>query len=387
MNVADLQAGEPDSAGHPVLHFYARKPPEYAVYQTKERAMVHFADAPDVSDEQRKALAQLAPLRGETNALIDDWREMPDSYKTLGVIPRGNGARMRQRAARYDRRIGDALIVALEGDLTGAGAVLQEIKGDVIEERVGWSRFEYLLVAIIIAFAFILFSIVFAAVTARDVESLAQAGRQIAASRPGLCDATLDARCFADATNLWRGAMAGALGSFFSIALAIRGRTVLPDLNKVNNWMDAGLRVAIGIIAGTVLVALVVSDFVNLRIGDAGTDELNELYIGIVGFVGGFAERLVPDLLARAAAQESEKPVLRKPEPDFEAAAAARTADASAAAESPDQAGQYEVEPEGEALEDGCVEDIELTEEDLTLDEHLPAASGGVARPDEEAKG
>ncbi|UYH53895.1 hypothetical protein N6L26_07370 [Qipengyuania sp. SS22] len=386
MNVADLKAGDLDSAGHPVLHFYSRKPPEYAVYQTRERAMVHFADAPDVSDEQRKVLAQLAPLRGETNALIDDWREKPDRYQTLGFIPRKNGARIRQRAARYDRRIGDALIVALEGDLTGAGAVLQEIKDDVIEERVGWSRFEYLLVAITIAFAFILFSILFAVLTIPDVDNAAAAVRTLAAdtatdapaARAGRCDATLDPRCFADATNLWRGAMAGALGSFFSIALAIRGRTVLPDLNKVNNWMDAGLRVAIGIIAGTVLVALVVSDFVNLRIGNAQSGELNELYIGIVGFVGGFAERLVPDLLARAAVQEGEKPVLRKPEPDLDAAAAPAATAVGAASD--DDTHEDDVAHDDE-IEDGCVEDLDIGEDDLTRDEHLPAASGGVAQP------
>ncbi|MEH6684709.1 MAG: hypothetical protein V7664_09430 [Qipengyuania sp.] len=390
VNVADLKAGDLDSAGHPVLHFYSRKPPEYAVYQTRERAMVHFADAPDVSDEQRKVLAQLAPLRGETNALIDDWREKPDRYHTLGIIPRRNGARIRQRAARYDRRIGDALIVALEGDLTGAGAVLQEIKDDVIEERVGWSRFEYLLVAITIAFAFILFSILFAVLTVPDVDNAAAAARSLATddatgSRVGRCDATLDPRCFADATNLWRGAMAGALGSFFSIALAIRGRTVLPDLNKVNNWMDAGLRVAIGIIAGTVLVALVVSDFVNLRIGDAGSGELNELYIGIVGFVGGFAERLVPDLLARAAVQEGESPVLRKPEPNLDAAGAPSAAVAVGSAVAGEVV-EDDVPPDDET-EDGCVEDLDIDEDDLTRDEHLPAASGGVAQPDDGPEG
>ena len=378
MNVADLKAGDLDSAGHPVLHFYSRKPPEYAVYQTRERAMVHFADAPDVSDEQRKVLAQLAPLRGETNALIDDWREKPDRYHTLGIIPRRNGARIRQRAARYDRRIGDALIVALEGDLTGAGAVLQEIKDDVIEERVGWSRFEYLLVAITIAFAFILFSILFAVLTVPDVDNAGAAARSL------LCDTELDPRCFDDATDLWRGAMAGALGSFFSIALAIRGRTVLPDLNKVNNWMDAGLRVAIGIIAGTVLVSLVVSDFVNLRIGEAA-GELNELYIGIVGFVGGFAERLVPDLLARAAVQEGESPVLRKPEPNLDAAGAAPAAVAVGSAPAGEVADD-DVPPDDET-EDGCVEDLDIDEDDLTRDEHLPAASGGVAQPDDGPEG
>jgi len=134
-----------------------------------------------------------------------------------------------------------------------------------------------------------------------------------------------------------------------------------------------------------VLVALVVSDFVNLRIGDAGSGELNELSIGIVGFVGGFAERLVPDLLARAAVQEGEKPVLRKPEPNLDAAGAP-PAPAALGAVSADGADEDAAPPDDET-EDGCVEDLDIGEDDLTRDEHLPAASGGVAQPDDGLEG
>lgn len=375
MNVADLHAGELDSAGQSVLHVYARKPPEYAVYQTQQRAVVHFADDPAVSDEQRKALAQLAPLRGETNGLIDGWREMPDRRTILGIIPWGDGSKFRQRAARYDRRIGDALIVALEGDLTGAGAVLQEIKEDVIDERVGWSRFEYLLIAIIIALVFI------------GLGSLA--GTRESASEA--CDSLNNARCFGESIDLWRGAMAGAIGSFFSIALAIRGRTVLPDLNRINNWMDAGLRVAIGSIAGMVLVALVVSKFVNLDLGEVAVTDGDDavaskaLFLAIVGFVGGFAERLVPDLLARAAVQAGEKPVLRKAEGDLDgkSAPASSATEEVRGASQPDAADEADLEMDDEH-EDGCVEDVEIEEDELTPDEGLPPATGGVAKPEEE---
>lgn len=375
MNVADLVAEERDSAGQFVSHLYARKAPEYAVYQTAERAMVHFADDPGVADEQRKALAQLAPLRGETNGLIDGWRDMPDRYRSFGIIPRSNGAAIRKKAARFDRRIGDALIVALEGDLTGAGAVLQEIKDDVIDERVGWSRFEYLLIAIVIAVLFITLGSVIG--TRSDPLNI--------------CDSARSARCFAEAVDLWRGAMAGAVGSFFSIALAIRGRTVLPDLNWINNWMDAGLRVAIGSIAGTVLVALVVSKFVNLNLGAAtvagsdGGGASTALFLAIVGFVGGFAERLVPDLLARAALREGEKPVLRKAEGDLDAkpAPAAGTTSDSTTEDQPGAADEADLHIDSEH-EDGCVEDIDIEEEELTPDEGLPPATGGVAKLEEE---
>lgn len=381
-NVADVRAEMPDAAHQMVKNIYAKNPPKYAVYQTAERVMVHFADDPEVSSEQRRVLAQLAPLRGETNGLIDDWREKPDRYKVWGIIKRKNGAAIRKRAERYDRRIADALVVALEGDLTGAGAFLQEIKDDVLEERTGWSRFEYLTVAICVVFAFTILLPGIASAVRFVIEAIL-ASFNIELSG---CSPSNDPRCFGSATELWRGAIAGALGSFFSIALGIRKRTILPDLNKYNNFMDAALRVAIGIIAGMMLVALVVSEFVTIRIGDVGSEKLDDLYLGIVGFVGGFAERLVPDLLEKVEAKQGEKPVLRKPEPEMDDPSAnnrAGTPAPAAAGEGHLPVPEEPAEPD-DGHEDGCIEDAEIAEEDLTPDEALPASAGGVETPEEE---
>lgn len=367
MNIADLALKERDPAGVEVLQFYARKPPEYAVYQTSERVTIQFADAPDKADEQRKALAQLAPLRGELNGLIDGWRDAPNRMLDRPawlwrLAGESRGARLRRRAARYDRRVADALVVALEGDLTGGGAVLENVKSEVLAERVGWARFQYLIAAVLLALGFMLFA------------SLIAAWQQAA-----LCPPARDPRCFDHATDLWRGGMAGALGSFFSIALAIRGRTVLPDLNRQANMMDAALRVAIGIIAGVVFVALVLSGFVNLAIGRSDPAVAGTLYIGLCGFLAGFSERMVPDLLAKAEERTGERPVLRKPEPELEAkpepgaAPTGRTGGAAAPA-------ALGSEPEvAEAHVDGCVADVPIAEAELTPDAMLPVASGGVA--------
>ena len=395
-NVADLQKDMNDAADQPVKDIYAKNPPKYAVYQTAERVMVHFADDPQISSEQRKALAQLAAVRGQTNGLIDDWRDKPDKYGVWGVFTRRNGADIRKRAGRYDRRIGDALVVALEGDLTGADALLREIKTDVLDERTGWSRFEYLAVAIFVAFAFIAFVSMVAGIGAWSDSSAGNSVRDMVARlfsfTAGVdisgCNPADDPRCYSFGTELWRGAMAGALGSFFSIALGIRKRTILPDLNKYNNFMDAALRVAIGIIAGMVLVALVVSDLVNIRVGDAGSKVLDDLYLGIVGFVGGFAERLVPDLLERAESKQGQEPILRKLEPEMDEPAGAAGPASSGAFDQVHEgrlAPEDAVQPEDEH-EDGCIENVEIAEDELTADEALPPAAGGVETLDEESE-
>ena len=83
--------------------------------------------------------------------------------------------------------------------------------------------------------------------------------------------------------------------------------------------------------------------------------------------------------------QEGESPVLRKPEPNLDAAGAPSAPAAVGSAPAGD-AGEDDVPPDDET-EDGCVEDLDIDVDDLTRDEHLPAASGGVAQPDDGPEG
>jgi hypothetical protein len=371
VNVADLAVKQPDSAGAQIVAIYARNPPLYAVYRTAHRVCVHLADDPAKAEEQRKALAQLAPVRGEINGLMDGWRCADLNRRVLRIGPK-NGAKLRDKAERYDRRVGDALVVALEGDLTGAGTVLASIKDEIKDERIGWARFEYLVLAFIVAFSLMLIAL---AVALTDRPDRCAAGQMF---------------CFVEAWDLWRGMAAGAFGAFFSIALAIRGRTVLTDLYRTSNLMDAGLRITIGTIAGAVLVALTETQFVRVYLGDSAPGHYYALHILVVGFIGGFAERLVPDLLAKAEARTGEPAVIRQPEPNL---AAARVSGSANGPATPAGAGSGPAGPPGgpppsdpvpqQALEDSCIARTELADEEVTADEDLPPASGGVEKPQE----
>jgi hypothetical protein len=362
VRVSDVMVDRADAAGRLIIAVYARKPPDYAVYRTDEKVVVQYADDLARADEQRKALAPLSPGRGEINGLIDGWRNTPEDKHFLWIK---SGRKLRSKAVGYDRRVADALIVALEGDLTGGGALLARIKEDILNERTGWARFEYLLMAY------------FAATLLTAMSILVSLADKI--DRCGL--GTMF--CFVGAWDLWRGGAAGAVGAFFSIALGIRGRTVLTDLFRTSNLMDAALRIVIGATAGVVLVGLIDAKFVRFWIGESSPDTFDTIHILVVGFVGGFAERLVPDLLAKAEARTGEQPVIRKPESDAGAQLPAAPFHAQPAAAAPAPAPAAPPAPPltpGEADEDACVADLQLGDADVTADEDLPPASGGVQR-------
>ena len=388
--IADLQIGNQDQTGYKVLDLYSRKPPLYAVYRTEQRVAIQYADSDELADAQRKAMMPLNTLRGEIGGLIDGWRLQPP------------GNRARRRADRYDRRVAPALTNAFEGDVPSAESQLKQIKQDILDERTAWARFMYLLVA------FLAGSIVIGIIA-------------ITTSRITYPPAGVD---------LWRAAATGAIGAFFSIALAIRGRTVLPDLQWVANAMDAALRMLIGIIAAGVLMALVDAHAITLGFGAAQIATANEatrppdpatatsggkgtardppagnsadlngatsrsavnghaagwsalprdepwLYVLIVGFIAGFSERFVPDLLAKASASTqapATTPAAAPPPPP---------AIQPVGAEAPPttQVIQSTTDPHPEQIGlDDCATKQPITAETATADIDLPPASGGVA--------
>ena len=81
MNVADLKIDGDDGMGAKVTTLYALNPPDYAVYRSDIRVMVHFSDDRSANVLQRKALAPLNPVRGEINGLIDGWRSKPRRHR------------------------------------------------------------------------------------------------------------------------------------------------------------------------------------------------------------------------------------------------------------------------------------------------------------------
>ncbi len=349
-NVADLELGKPDSLGGTVTLIYGRNAPYYGVLRSETRVLVQFADAPDLAAEQRKALAPLNPLRGEINGLTEDWRGAAD----------WQGGR---KAECYDRRVADSLVVAFEGDVPTAQALLEQIKADVLADRTALARLQYVMAAsVVVLLVVLLASGLIATVSSTDSAS-------------------------AQTKALYEAARAGSLGALFSIALGVRSRTVLPDLQKLANSLDAVLRVVIGVIAASLLIGMMMADIVDVSIGKGEVTATSWLPIFVFAFLAGFSERLVPDLLSKvatrfdvAAATPVKAVAKSAAPPSGGGVGASGGVGAGGGSPAPKASAAPDDDPlPEEAAHDGCACDIDLNDDENTPDDQLPPASGGVA--------
>jgi hypothetical protein len=272
--IADLMKGGTDCGGAEILTIYTKVSGTFAVYRTRERVVIHYSDDPVLGAEQRKALAPLNPLRGQITGLVDGWR----------VDEREKFA---SRAALFDRRLADALIVALQGFVTQAEVLLREIRDDVLAERTSLARVYYAVWAAGAAALLVLIACI-------ATSPLIQGAHDFSS----------------EAETLWLATGAGALGALFSTMIALRRRTVLTDLQPRENQADAIVRIAIGAMAGVLLVTFLESDFVSLSLSGEpllpkGAEGDRWLRVAAAAFLGGFSERLIPDLLEKSAAAAS----------------------------------------------------------------------------------
>lgn len=377
LRIDDLEVGRKDSAGNTIVCMYAKKPPSYAVYREPMKVVVHFAEDPRREAKQRAALACLNPLRGQISGLIDGWRttkhdlrELEDDHENAGFFKRlslrprlGRIRRNKGRADRYDRRVADAMVMGLEGGTSDAVALLTEIRDEVKAERESIAETDYLLWAGLAGLVFM------GAIWL--ISSIA-----VIPNPP-------------DKLNLvWTGAGVGVLGAFFSIATGLRNRAILIDLQKWDNRRDAILRIAVGTIGAGIVLSLILAQLVSIT---GITDTLNDArtavtMASVIGFLAGFSERAVGNLLATATGTLTGE---RKVE-DVAAAqarAAAQPGGAVAAAAAAAVAVEAEFAEDAAAPADhpevgvdACLCDAPpLDSEVLTKDEDLPVAVGGVS--------
>lgn len=362
MSVHEVVLNATDPVGAAIVNVYAKNAPHYAVYRTRDRVLIHFADNDAVASAQRSQLAALGALRGEISGLVDGWHL-------------SSNRKQRERAERFDKRVADALVTALEGDVASAAALLAASKTEIQAERTSLAQFKYLAWA---SFTAVFIMLVLVGVSTPQFAQIQSMSR--------------------DLEVIWLASGAGTFGAFFSIALGLQSRTILNDLQMRNNRSDAILRVMIGAIAAALVICLLNSGLLGTTALPEGSltpgdKDYSQILVMVVGFIAGFSERMVPDLLSRtsfggAAARGQEAvSVAASPSSTVVIQTAPRPAPHMPVVLPPPPppvqvATAEEVQEEEEVCEDDyldhCLCDLPVEESGDTTDAELPEATGAI---------
>jgi hypothetical protein len=347
--------GGTDSANRTIVDVYANQAGRYAVYQTADRVVVLYADDPQLQRIQRRNLAPLAKTRAEVNGALASWREANRMF------------RLRDASRRCDMMVASALIEALEGQPEAGAEIMMSVASEIRAERSSRARIYYMLCTLIVAAGFSIVCLFGLGILPKG--EVASAATDSAA------------------TALWYSVVAGVLGSVYSMALGIDRRDVTNDRRWADHLTDALVRICIGALAAFVFGNFLLTKAVQINFGPigalpngAGGPTWHVLMIA--GFLAGFAERLVPDLLNSYSLSRAVVPPANLPKPPAAPAhppgdPKAKTGGAPAA--SPETEDELVETRSDEEDVDGC--DVDLADEAAsTRDEDLPAASGGVAR-------
>lgn len=252
IRVSDIRKGQLDCRGEKVDFVYVRRRNCFAIYRSSGRILVQYADKEDDAKKQIANIAELLPLRDRLQYLVSDLAS-PHAYQW---------------------QIAESLRLGLDGQKEAAKHTMQGAIDNIMAMRVSQGRTTYLLYA---GLSVILVIALLAATTAAIVF--------IKGSDPGF---GLD--------SLMQATGSGAMGALLSTAIALRARTLATDGSWKSNIVDSAARIMIGVISAAILYLFLASGLVGSFSLPTESDKVWKVVL-LAGFLAGFLERLVPDLL------------------------------------------------------------------------------------------
>lgn len=355
---------------------------------------IQYANDEAIADLQDRAMAPIQSVMSDIEILISGWRQETWTWYRIGTwFPSASY----RRAEYYTWRMADAATQALLGFGPTAADLLERTKNSVVADRMARGRYNYLATALLVALTLLL---------------VTKVGGSIAAVEGAPAD-TIGRQTWANLTELrWRMAAIGALGAFFSVAIGLRDRTIDTDLNSLNNFVDASVRITVGAISGAVMAWLIFGGIIPLAFAVTGAEpvvtaapapsdpsgsglmavvkgamqspHLDLMRLYVAAFLAGFAERMVPELLNRTTIA-LQQPAAKLPvAPVGTAANPVGPGNPAGASDALQTGGSTNATADAVPVtaaeaEDCCGEERTLDPSDVTEDVELPPTTGGVA--------
>ena len=283
LSLGDLQRGKPDSIGATVRDLLFRGQ-DYAIYRSDRGVYVHFSDDKATEYTQRAAYVKLS-------AQLCELRYLTSQMRSGGL---GLFGRSAAQASLYDHNMAQALMLLMEsaaqraaGQGAEAAATEQEAK-DIAQRALDMAvRRNTVDNTIRYVRTCVLFGIIWLLIVLIGYLYWAHSNQ-------------VQYYLLASAT--------GILGAVFSVIVRAQAFELKPcDESSLNKLMSL-IRVGIGGIAGPTLFLLLITVSANAL---AGTVDITKApstdmdgfirMVAIIGLIGGFAERLVPNLVRSAA--------------------------------------------------------------------------------------
>jgi len=271
-----LQRGHRDKLGNKILEILWLSP-DYAIYLTHLGVFIHFSDDKAVEKRQRADFTAICPELCELRYLTSETRPESRGWRRPRR-PVGDEGEAEARQSLFDHNIAQSLMLLMEGKTEDARAIATAALDMAVARVTNDNKIRYLREALVTALVLVAGVGIGHAVLQYD--PIPGIGKE-----SGL----FLVACFY-----------GIVGATLSIISRVQSFDMKPSQqSNMNKWM-ARMRVLIGLIGGFALYLLATSSLGSSLINA----ELLKEWRGaaLIGFIGGFAERLVQSLFLRTAA-------------------------------------------------------------------------------------
>jgi hypothetical protein len=300
-----------DCLGRKIKTVYYRIEDNYAVYKAENASVEAFlADEKCIRDVQLINLQPLAHLRDRLTYVINIVTPCHGQSQPGSEHHGQSQSDSDVRKEFYERCLARAIRTALDGNSDAAVALLNKTLSMALEELARPARIIQLITASITGFGLfflLVCSPFWLGLTANSgqqaIDAIDSPAKVIWLYDLIIQPPLLIALAF------------GVLGALFSVIWSIRSRIMTPDIHmahRLTNIIDAAGRVVIGGIAGGMIYLLLSSEvFPKISISDTEVsgEKMTVAVVAVLGFIAGFLERLVPDLLSSSSDPSSaEKP-------------------------------------------------------------------------------